>query len=237
MNKYRLSLILPAYNEESNIQKIIKAADICFQKEKAILDYEIVIVDDGSQDKTHFLLEECKKFYSTLRVITHKKNKGYGKALISGILKSSYPLLFIMDADGQFNSSDLSRALKYCDQYDAVIGYRQFRKDSLYRIILGKLFSFLVSRFFKLKFKDINCGFKLIKKSILKDIKLISHNGLIYTEMFYKLMRKNYKIKQIRVDHFFRKFGKETGGNFKVIFKSFKEMIFLWWKLIVKAEN
>jgi len=223
-NSYMLSVILPAYNEGSSLEGIIKTTNNFLLGQKIFKKYEIIVVNDGSKDNSSCILKKLEAEIECLNVVTHSVNLGYGKAVMSGVNNSKYSLLLFMDADGQFNIDSVSEMVKYISIYDIIAGYRYNRRDSLYRIVLGKINTFLMFFLFGLKSKDINCGFKILKrKVILSSYK--SNGGLFYTEILLKAKNKGFKIMEIPVEHFPRLKGKATGGSWKVIIEAVKDMI------------
>jgi len=223
-----ISVILPAYNEEENIAFLINDISSFFKQKK--WQYEIIVVNDGSKDKTAEILNNYKK-RENIRIITHKKNLGYGAALRSGFLKARGDLVFFTDADRQFNIQDITPFVKKIKDYDFVVGFRKKRSDPFYRIFYAKVFAVIARIFFKVKVKDVDCAFKLFKKNVLSNLKLESNGALINLEIFALARKKNYKFTELPVNHFPRKKGKQTGGNFKVLFKAFLNIFRLWLKL------
>lgn len=223
--KYSISVILPVYNEEGNIGKVIEDSVNFLLAPDIFKEYEIIVVDDGSRDRTADILRELVDKISHLKVITHGKNLGYGQVLISGFGVARFPLCFFMDADGQFQINQLEKILNYILTYDIIIGCRYKRKDSLYRIILGKIYTLLAFLLFGLKFKDINCGFKLFKREAIEDSYKFN-GGLFYTEVLLEAKKKGFKIKEVPVNHFPRLKGKQSGGSLKVVMKALVELSF-----------
>lgn len=215
--RYSISTILPAYNEEGNIEKVIEETAIFFQNQDICKDYEIIVVDDGSRDNTAKILRELKNKNPYLKVITHCKNLGYGKVLMSGVENSRYPLILFMDADGQFEIREVEEMLNCSSAYDIIMGYRYKRKDPFYRIILGKIYTLLAFLLFGLKFKDINCGFKLFKRETIIEDSYRFNGGVFYTEVLLKAKNRGLRIKEVPVEHFPRLKGKQTGASLKVI--------------------
>lgn len=221
-----ISVILPVYNEEGNIEKTLKSSFDFLESKNMFKEFEIIVVDDGSRDDTPTILKKFKES-SYIKIITHPKNLGYGKAFASGLENSQFPLIFFMDADGQFNIQDLEKLVSYFGQYDIVTGYREKRQDSLYRIILGKAYAFLISLLFGLKLKDVNCGFKLIKKKVLDGLNFICSGPLAYCDILVNAKNKGFKIKEVPVSHYPRRKGKQTGGSLRIIFIAIKELLIL----------
>jgi len=225
--KYSISVILPVYNEGGNIKKIIKETAHFLEIQEIFKNYEIIVVDDGSQDNTLKVLRKLINEISYLKIKIHYKNLGYGQALMTGVKQAKFEYVFFMDADGQFNIKDLEKLAVYMPEFEIILGYRQKREDNLYRRILGKSYSYLLFLFFGLKLKDVNCGYKVFKKEVLNYGEVISKGGVFYGEVLLKAKLKGYKFKEIPVKHFFRFSGKQTGGTLKVVLRAIVDLIYL----------
>lgn len=229
-DNFSLSVILPAYNEEKNIEAtLVQIFDVI---PGITSDFEIIVIDDGSKDKTATILADLKGKYSELEIIFHESNKGYGNALISGFNKASKEYIFFMDSDRQFNFKEIERLLSFKDSYDIVAGIRIERKDSIIRDLNGTFFNFIVKFMFKVPIMDIDCGFKLFKKEVLKELTLHSPGALINTEILVKARRNNRSLMLVGVTHYPRKEGRQTGASLKVIFRAMLEIIRLKYELI-----
>ncbi len=225
-----LSLFLPAYNEEKVITQTIIKADAILKK---VADkYEILVVNDGSTDKTEEVINQVIKKNPNVRMITHNPNKGYGGALKTGLYESKYKYISFIDADGQFDYSEIGKFINYINDYDLVIGYRQNRADSSLRIGTAHLLKLWNLFWFGFWVKDADCGFKLIKKEVVDRLpKLKTESAITETEFLIRAKRAGYKFKEIPVNHYPRTTGKSTGGDFRVIFRAVKETFQLWWAL------
>ncbi|MDP3988167.1 MAG: glycosyltransferase family 2 protein [Candidatus Levybacteria bacterium] len=228
MNKIdELSIFFPFWNEEANIEKVIKKA-IPVAKQ-FVKQWEIIMVDDGSSDKTLEVCRRLAKEDSHLKVITHKPNRGYGAALKEGFENAKYNLVVFNDGDGQFDFSELSRFLEKINENDMVIGYRKTRLDHPLRHVLMNLLKIWDFIFFRFYFRDIDCGFKLFKKSALKKMfPFKSEGAMITTEILAKANKAKLKIAEVEVTHLSRKFGDQSGGNLRVILRAVKESFSLW---------
>lgn len=225
-----LSLFLPAYNEEKVITQTIIKADVILKK---VADkYEILVVNDGSTDKTEDVVNQVIKINPNVRMITHNPNKGYGGALKTGLYESKYKYISFIDADGQFDFSEIGKFISYINDYDLVIGYRQNRADSSLRIGTAYLLKLWNLIWFGFWVKDADCGFKLIKKEVVDRLpKLKTESAITETEFLIRAKRAGYKFKELPVSHYPRTTGKSTGGDFKVIFRAAKETLQLWWAI------
>lgn len=226
-----LSVFFPLLNEEGNVKEIVKKAIIVL--DKLNLQYEILLIDDGSKDKTGEIAEQLAKQNPKIRAIHHRQNLGYGEALKSGFYNAKYDTICYTDGDGQFDFSELPKFLSSIIENDLVIGFRIKRRDPLFRILFNKGWKLSLFAFFGLTIKDVDCGFKIIRKKVLEKIpRLESTRGaMINAELAIKSKKAGFKIGQIGVNHYPRLSGKPTGASLKVITKSYLDLLTLWWKL------
>lgn len=228
-----LSVFFPAYNEEKNLrQVVVKSVDIL---RKITERWEIIIVDDGSTDRTGIIANKLAEKIRGIRVIHHKPNRGYGASLKSGLYGSKYQWIAFTDADGQFDFSEICDLIKTqkATQADLAVGYYIKRKVPFFRKINTFLWQVVVNTLFGLNVRDIDCGFKLISKKVVDSIpKLESERGaFISSEFLIKAKKAGFKIVEIGVHHYPRVQGKGTGANLDVIIKSFIDLFKLWRKL------
>ena len=233
--KYFISVILPVYNEGDNIKKVIEDSANFLQDRDIFKDYEIIAINDGSRDNTAAILSGLANKFPYLKVITHCRNLGYGKALTSGSTNAQFPLVFFMDADGQFNIGEIEKMLFYLEEFDIIAGNRYKRADAFYRVMLGKIYSWSISLLFRLKLKDVNCGFKLFKRETLETENINCGAGIFYAKLLLKAKNRGFRIKEIPVEHFPRLKGRQTGASPRVIFNAVIDLIKL--KSYVRAEK
>ncbi len=218
-----LSVFFPCYNEERNVQSLVLEAMRIL--DDSVKKHEILIINDGSTDKTGVVADRLSMEHRHVRAIHHKKNRGYGAALVSGFSNAVHEWIFFTDGDRQFFISEIELLLNEIDDHDIIIGYRKARRDPGYRILYGHLWTRLVQLLFGLKVRDINCAFKLIKKNTLDNVTLHSSGAMINTEILVKMKLLGAPMKQVGVSHRPRTFGNPTGGNPKVILKAFIELL------------
>ena len=226
MSPKALSVFFPCYNEAVNLAGIV--SETIHVLDNVVQKYEILIINDGSTDKTGLVADELSKQHNNVRVIHHKTNLGYGAALITGFNNSLYEWVFFTDGDHQFFMNEIDILLNETNEHDLVIGYRKERQDPCHRLFYGWAWNLLVQLILGLKFKDINCAFKLIKREILNDIRLHSAGAMLSAELLWKSKVSGFCIKEVGVSHRPRKFGSQTGGNPKVVLKAFVELFELW---------
>lgn len=228
-----LSVFFPCYNEEKNITETVdKAVKIL---EKIAGKWELIIVDDGSKDKTNKIALKLKAKYSNIKIITHNPNRGYGAALKSGFYNAKYKWIAFTDADGQFDFSEITKLIEKQkkEKSDLVIGYYLDRQVSKAAVFTSKIWEILIFTLFGLKVTDIDCAFKLISKKVIDTIpRLEAERGaFISSELLIKAKKSKFKISELGIHHFARTEGISTGRSLKVILKSFSDLFRLFFKI------
>ncbi len=221
---HSLSVVLPVYNEEGAIASTIERALSILPS--MISDFEIIAVDDGSTDHSGPILAVIAQQVPQLRVVTHTQNQGYGAALADGFAAASKELTFFMDSDGQFDIEDLYGLLTHIDHYDAVIGYRLVRQDTVMRKLNAWGWHTLIGLVFYVHVRDIDCAFKLFRTSFLHQYAPETRGAMINAEMLYKLARAGYTYQEVGVNHLPRQAGNATGAHPRVIARAFRELFF-----------
>lgn len=202
-----ISIVIPAYNEEKRIENTIEKILNFFRKKNT--DFEIIVVDDGSKDNTYLVAKSLKEKNKEVKIIKHAKNKGKGGAVKTGILNASGNYILFTDADLSTPIEEIDKLLYWIKEknYDIVIGSRSLQNSKIltpqpfYRRIIGRIFPVLVRIILTNKFKDTQCGFKLFKNQIAKEIfnELKTENFAFDVEVLYRALKKGYKIKEIGV--------------------------------------
>ena len=228
-----LSVFFPAYNEEKNLKNTIEKTVAILKK--VAQKWEILIINDGSKDGTGQIAQElARKYRNNVLVITHHRNRGYGAALKSGFYNSRYRWIAFTDSDGQFDFSEIVNFIKSQKETNAdlVIGYYLKRQVSFLRILGTRIWQLAVFLLFGLKVKDIDCGFKLIRKKVIETIpKLEAERGpFISSELLIKSKKSGFKIVEIGVHHYPRKLGTATGTDLNVVFSGLSDLVKLWLK-------
>jgi len=208
----KISVFLPAYNEEKNLNSTVK--NVLENLKKNFSEWELIIVNDGSKDKTGEIADLWAKKDKRVKAIHHNPNQGYGPALISGLYACKYPWISFIDSDGQFDFSEITNFVKTQEKTkaDLVIGFYKKRQVSFSRKLNTKLWQVIVWLLFGLNVKDIDCGFKLISKKVVDKIdKLQSKRGaFISSEFLIKSQKAGFKIVEIGVHHYPRTQGEGT---------------------------
>ena len=228
-----LSVFLPSYNEELNIKSVVER--ILLVLPTVAESYELIIVDDGSKDKTRLVVQELSKTNSAVRCIFHEVNRGYGAALRSGLYGSRFNWVAFTDADGQFDFSEITSFIERQRETEAdlVVGYYLKRAVPWFRKVNSLVWQALIRLLFGLRVRDIDCGFKLISRKVVETIPpLESERGaFISTEFLVKAQSAGFKIVELGVHHYPRRSGVATGAKINVIVKSFVDLFRLWRKL------
>lgn len=223
-----ISVIIPAFNEQENIEKAVKRTFdfLCSIFEK----FEIIVINDGSTDKTGEISERLLKSISNLKVLHHQQNKGMGAAVWTGIKNAENELIFSSCADLQFDIKELEKFLPFVEKTDVIIGYRLKREYSLYRKFNTAFYHFLIKLLFGLNVKD-PAWVKLFKKKVFDEISIVSKGFFWEVEILVKAKRKGLLITEVGVHSHKRKAGEEKGKSPKRIIEIFFSMLRFWYEL------
>jgi len=221
-----LTVFLPSHNEEGNVERVV--AGFLAELPKVAERYEVVVVNDGSRDRTGAIADRLAAEDPRVLVVHHAKNLGYGGAVNSGLRSGSQPFLLLADGDGQFDPAEMSKLTSRIDDYDVVIGRRARRADNLMRRINGKAWTTLARTLFGLQITDMDCGFKLFRREAVAGIVLHSNSAMITTELMARLAGQKARICEVDVTHLPRVAGEQTGNDPLVVMHAFKEMFALF---------
>ena len=218
-----LSIFFPAYNEEDNVAESIRRAEEVVQD---ITDtYEIIVVNDGSRDRTGEIADGIAKQNDNVRVVHHSPNQGYGAAVWSGIRAARYDYVFFTDADLQFDLAELHNLVRFAPDYKAILGYRARRKDPFLRVLNARGWNFLNSFLFGLKVDDIDCAFKLLDRRTVAALDVESRGAMMSAELLIRLNRAGVEFKEVPVTHRPREHGEQSGAHPKVILRAFRDLL------------
>lgn len=224
MKKYKISFVLPMYNEAENITNTIGrisglARDICD-------DYEIVVADDASMDGSGDVVDALAAADAHIKSIRLKKNTKFGGALNEGLKAASKDVVIYTDSDFPAKEDDIKKALDLLDSADVVTAYSLVIKDSsLKRIIMSKGYNFLVRALFGLHLRDINSGLKIYKRKVLEGLDLKSRSPFIDVEIFVEAMKRGFAIKQYGLIFELRTGGVSSISRMSVVACTFRDML------------
>jgi len=224
-----LSVAMPAYNEEANIEPMINM--VCAKVGPLVDDLEIVVCNDGSADATGKVLQRVCLENPRVRVVEHPENQGYGAAVYDAIWATSKEIIFVTDSDLQFDLSELARFLPLIGKADLVIGYRYARSDPWYRRLFGNGWSWLVNLLFGYTARDVDCAFKLFRRKVIETIRVDSRGAMFSAEFLVRARRAGYTFIEEPVSHRPRVAGSQTGARPAVILRAFRELFKLRRKM------
>jgi glycosyltransferase involved in cell wall biosynthesis len=234
MTRPRLTFFFPAYNEEENVEGTV---------DRALADIgplvggslEVLIVDDGSTDRTPELADALAASHPEVRV-HHQPNRGYGGALKAGFANAQGELICFSDGDLQFDLTEMRRLLDRLHDgkrkpVDLVIGYRIKRRDPFHRVFIAKTYNAIVSVLFGLRVRDIDCAMKLLRREVLDGLPLDADGPFLSAELLIKLRARGVRMAQVGVNHYPRAAGTNTGASFTKILRTFRDLLVLRWTL------
>lgn len=227
-----LSIFFPAYNDSGTIASLVIEARVTAQK--LTEDFEIIVVNDGSADNTAAIVDELARTYPEVRAIHHSKNRGYGGALRSGFSGATKEFIFYTDGDAQYDPAELALLWpRMVDGVDVVNGYKISRSDPMHRIIIGRVYHHTVKLLFGLKVRDVDCDFRLLRRSVFDKFTLEHNSGVICLELMKKLTDAGCVIAEVPVHHYHRVFGKSQFFNFPRLWHTALDVFKLWIKLVI----
>jgi glycosyltransferase involved in cell wall biosynthesis len=231
-----LSIFFPAYNDSGTIASLVIAA----RQTAARLtdDFEVIVVNDGSADSTAQILDELARTYAEVKVVHHPRNRGYGAALRSGFAAATRELVFYTDGAAPYDPADMSILwLALRSDVDMVNGYKISRSDPAHRVLIGRIYHHTVKLLFGLRVRDVDCDFRLLRRTIFDRVSLERSSGVICLEMMKKIQDANFMIAEVPVHHYHRAYGKSQFFNLRRLFKTAVDVAALWVALVVKKEH
>jgi glycosyltransferase involved in cell wall biosynthesis len=231
-----LSVFFPAYNDSGTIASMVIRA---VQTASALTpDYEVIVVNDGSSDATPAIIDELARTYPHVRAVHHPRNRGYGGALQTGFRSATKDLIFYTDGDAQYDPSELAVLWERLSaDADMVNGYKISRSDPLHRIVIGRIYHHIVKTLFGLTVRDVDCDFRLMRRTIFERINLEKNSGVICLEMMKKITDAGFRIAEVPVHHYHRAFGKSQFFNFRRIAKTAVDVLRLWFALVILRQH
>lgn len=231
-----LSVFFPAYNDGGTIASLViqavKAAS------RLTPDYEVIVVNDGSGDWTADIAEELAVIYPHVRVVHHDRNRGYGGALQTGFASATKDLIFYTDGDAQYDPTEMASLWgALSDDVDWVNGYKISRSDPLHRIIIGRIYHHMVKMLFGLKVRDVDCDFRLIRRTVFDTVRLEKTSGVICLEMMKKFHDFGFRVAEVPVHHYHRAYGKSQFFNFRRLARTAVDVAKLWVTLVVQRRH
>ena len=227
-----ISVFFPAYNDEASIAALV--LDALEVLPQITDDYEVVVVNDGSGDRTGEVLDALARANPRVRVVHHETNRGYGGALRTGFASASKELVFYTDGDGQYDVRELVRLRPLLTEgVDIVNGYKIKRADKWRRRALGAVYNRLTHILFSIPIRDVDCDFRLMRACALRRVELSSTSGSICVELVYKLQRAGCKFKEAPVNHYPRAHGRSQFFKVSRVARTALDLWSLWANLVI----
>jgi glycosyltransferase involved in cell wall biosynthesis len=227
-----LSIFFPAYNDAGTIGSlVVQAVQVAT---RLTPDFEVIVVNDGSVDATQSIVDELARTYPQVRAVHHVRNRGYGGALRSGFAAARKELVAYTDGDGQYDPSEIEALWnRLTGDVDMVTGYKISRSDPMHRLVIGRVYHHVVKLMFRLRVRDVDCDFRLMRREVFDRVKLERDTGVICLEMMRKVQDAGFRIVEVPVHHYHRLHGRSQFFNFKRIFWTGVDVLKLWIQLVV----
>jgi len=228
-----LSVFFPAYNDAPALPELLRKTFAVL--ETHVADYEVIVVNDGSRDRTGEVLEDLRRANAPyLRVVTHEENRGYGGALRSGFAAAQKDFVFYTDGDGQYDVGELPKLIALVRPPTGLVnGYKLERQDPQHRIWIGSTYNFCARLLFRIRIRDIDCDYRLIRRALLDQIHLTSTSGTICVELVRKLELSGCEVKEVGVHHYPRLYGRSQFFRIRSLAVTFYQLLRLWFRLVV----
>ncbi len=231
-----LSVFFPAYNDSGTIASMVVSALLAART--LTPDHEVIVVNDGSRDGTRQVLDELARLYPEVRIVHHQVNRGYGGALRSGFTAATKELVFYTDGDAQYDPREMALLWqRMTPDVDLVNGYKISRSDPLHRIVIGRVYHHTVKALFGLKVRDVDCDFRMMRRSIFEQVELTKNSGVICLELMKKVQDAGFRIAEVPVHHYHRAYGRSQFFNFPRIVRTGVDVLKLWHTLVVRGEH
>jgi glycosyltransferase involved in cell wall biosynthesis len=195
-------------------------------------DFEIVVTNDGSKDRTGAVLQELAQQYPELKPVEHDVNRGYGAAVFTALSSATKDVIFFTDSDRQFKLEEIDLLVPHLQEADMVVGYRAPRRDPFHRVLFGHGWSALVTLLFGYTARDIDCAFKLFRRQAFTQVAphIVSRGATFSAEWLVLSKRAGFRIAEVAVSHLPRPAGAQTGARMDVITRAFREL----WRFRVR---
>jgi glycosyltransferase involved in cell wall biosynthesis len=232
-----LTIFYPCYNDGGTIATmVIRAMQVA---PSLTDDFEVLVINDGSEDDSARVLDELVRVYpQRLHVVHEPHPSGYGGVLRKGFALSAKDWIFYTDGDAQYDPRQVTLLAESAgDAIDIVNGYKIKRRDPLHRIWIGLAYQYFVKMVFGLKIRDVDCDFRLMRRSVFEAVRLESTSGTITFEMVKKFQDAGLKFAEAPVQHYYRQYGTSQFFNFPRVFRTLLDLVRWWWRLVVRKEH
>lgn len=230
----RISFVILAYNDANTLPSLVKELDAVLSLQFDA--YEIIVIDDLSNDNTKEILEDLQRQYKHLRIKINIKNLNVGGSFREAVSICKYEYIGYTDGDFQYHIQDLTHYRQYLPQYDIITGFRKNRKDPISRKLISYLFNYMMSSFFELELKDINSGLKIYNAEKLKKLDSWNNGASYDLEILLRLKYgHNAMIKEVNIKHKPRSFGIAMGASKSNTINVIERMLFFHSKYGIRS--
>ena len=223
MTDLRVSMFLPVFKDEDTI-RIVVLRSLDLLKENTD-KYEIIIVNDGSPDRSGAIADSLAQEYDEIRVIHHPRNLGYGAALRSGFEASRYDWICMVDGDNEYDVFDLKRMLSLHKHFPLIIAFRYKKLYSTKRIFISYIYNTTLRLLFRSPFRDISTGIRVVHRDVLNEIQLTSNSPFIGAELAIKAMLRGYPVGELGIQTFPRFLGTGSSTTIPNILATIRDMM------------
>ena len=232
-----ISVFFPAYNDAGTITSMVITSLLTLRQ--ITDDYEVIVINDGSQDHTPEVLDELARVYpDEVRVVHHPKNRGYGGALRSGFAAATKEWIFYTDGDAQYDPRELTNLADLAgEDVDFINGWKLERHDPLHRIIIGRIYQYIIKLSFGLKLRDVDCDFRLMRREVFDHVDLTADSGVICVELMKKVQDAGFRLAETPVHHFHRAYGKSQFFNYPRLIRVSRDLGALWVDLVLHKDH
>ncbi len=221
-----LSVVIPAWNEAQNIGRVV--SDCVATAARVAARFEVIVVDDGSDDGTGEIIDGLAAADRRVVALHHERNRGIAAATRTGFAAACQEYVFYVDGDGQFDVREIDLLLPFCREFDLVVGRRASRADPWQRRWNARLYNGLLRRLFGLHVHDVNCAFKLLRREVLARLDCRSTSAFYLAELVIRAQRAGFRIREVEVHHYPRRFGSPSGARPGVALKALCSLLSFW---------
>ena len=228
--------LFPAFNDEGSIAALVRdALDLL---PTLTSDYQVLIINDGSTDRTGQIIDELAAAHPQVRAIHHDRNRGYGGALQTGFKESEKELVFYTDGDGQYDVNELTRLLPLMTEGVGIVaGYKANRADGRVRELLGGTYNRLARLLFRLPIRDVDCDFRLIRRNLLQELNGLANSGAVCVELVHELRARGAVFAEVEVNHYPRLHGRSQFMTPARVMRTLYDFCVLWLKLVCRPKS
>lgn len=219
----RVSLFFPVYRDEATVERVARKALRVLDELSS--EHEVIVVDDGSPDRAGEIADRIAVAHPGVRVIHHERNLGYGQALRTGFAAARFEWICFTDGDDEYEVDDLRKLLRLRDYYDLVITFRYAKRYGGWRIFVSFVYNKLLRLVFETRYRDVSSGLKLVRKSVVEELELVSTSPFIGAEITIKTMLKGFRVGEVGIQTFPRRFGRGSSTSPRNVLATLRDML------------